>query len=307
MPCTGDRVHGRGVLAQGRLLTASAMAEFNITYVSINRHYPMYGELVASVRSAITELGYPCDITHNALKAGAVNILMGATIFASRYRRLAEHLRGSPYILYQLEQLHDIHGLARQWPEYWELLSNASWIWDYSPAGTRYLRECGLPHVSHLPPAFHPSLETFRPAPSPELDIVFCGSPHPRRERILDGLSAAGLKVVHLTGDYGEPRDRILASAKIVLNIHAWDDLCQLETVRLSHLLANHCFVVSETADNDPYENGLVYADYPMLVETCRDYLSRPQPVRAAIAEQGHEAIRKLKTVELLRAVLAES
>jgi hypothetical protein len=119
---------------------------------------------------------------------------------------------------------------------------------------------------------------------------------------ILDTLAAAGAKVVHIDGCYGQMRDDYLARSKIVLNIHAWEDLPALETVRLSYLLANRCFVISEFADHDPYPGGVVYAGYDDLAAVCLDWLGRPAAERCAIAERGRQIIRAQKLTDILAA-----
>ncbi len=83
--------------------------------------------------------------------------------------------------------------------------------------------------------------------------------------RVLETLRERGLRVAKVTDSFGEARNRLIARAKIVLNIHAWDGLPHLETVRLSFLLSNQVFVLSEQSDHNPYGNGLIYAEYPVF------------------------------------------
>lgn len=282
------------------------MQGFHISRIAVNPHHEMYRDLIAALGGGLAELGHPWTTGVNTLVSGAVNILVGSTIFAARHYRLAEQLRGRPYVVYQLEQLDCAAGLLREWPEYLDLLRDAAWIWDYSPAGAEFLRREGFRRVSHLPPAHHPALESFRPRPIPGLDVAFCGSPSPRRARLLEALAAAGIRGAHSSGLYGEERDRLLAGARIALNLHAWDGLRQLETVRLSHLLANHCFVISETADHNPYGDGVVYADYDELVPACQSWLSRPEEERRRVAERGYAQLRRRSMADELRRVLAE-
>lgn len=280
------------------------MAQFHISLVAINEHHRMYDELSMVVRNSLIDLGHSCTIATNVYKAGATNIVLGSTIFASRHLQLTERLLGKPYIVYQLEQLDDAHGLLNEWPEYRELLANATEIWDYGPSSAQYLRDRGFGRVAHLPPGFHPCLESFRPSPTPDFDVAFCGAPHPRRKGLLDALAAKGVQVAFIYGMYGAERNAILARSKIILNVHAWDDLNALETVRLSLLLANQCFVVSEVGDHNPYGDGIVLEDYNALVEACLDYAKRPREVRDAIAARGHTALRSIAMTELIRKLL---
>ncbi|MBV9860032.1 MAG: methyltransferase domain-containing protein [Alphaproteobacteria bacterium] len=279
------------------------MVHFNIDHIKVNEFYKVYDELVASLAGALIDLGHSCTIHHNGYSENAINILLGSTIFAARHQLLPERLLGKPYILYQLESLDDQYGLLKDWPEYWELLSNASAIWDYSPASTAYLRNKGLSNVFHVPPAFHRTLESFRPRRDLDIDVLFFGSPSDRRSRILQALRDRGLAVTNLYGAFGEARNRYIARAKIVLNIHGWDRLSSLETVRLSFLLANRSFVVSEIADHNPYEDGVVYRAYDELVEACVEHLGMPE-TRERIAEAGYIAVRKLDLTNVLGAAL---
>ena len=280
------------------------MAQFHISLVAINEHHRMYDELCMVVRNSLIDLGHSCTIASNVYEAGATNILLGSTIFASRHLQLTERLWGKPYIVYQLEQLDDAHGLLNEWPEYRELLANATEIWDYGPSSAQYLRDRGFHRVAYLPPGFHPCLESFRPSPTSDFDVAFCGAPHPRRKAVLDALAAKGAKVAFIYGIYGGERNAIVARSKIVLNVHAWDDLKALETVRLSLMLANGCFVISEVGDHNPYGDGLVYAGYDALVEACLDYAKRSREVRDAVAVRGHAALRSIAMVELMRKLL---
>ena len=260
----------------------------------------MFDELVATVAASLSDLGHSCTAAVNQLRPDAINILIGATLFGARDLELAKHLAGKPYILYQLEQLDDHHGLLPDWPEYREVMAGAMQIWDYGPSSSAWLRERGLA-VTTVPPGYHSCLEVISPAPRQDIDIVFAGTPHPRRQRILDGLKPSGASVIHLHGVYGAQRNHTLARAKIVLNMHAWDALNPLETVRLSFMLANRRFVVSERGDHDPYGGGVIYSRYEDLVDTCLHHLRQMPERRQSFAERGYQALRAQNMVEMLR------
>jgi|SRR5579862_10048652 len=280
------------------------MAPFHIMAVAVNKHSKMYDELIAAVRASLVDLGHDCTVAENHFRTDAHNILLGGSIFAARHLKLAELLRGKPYILYQIESLDESRGLLKEWPEYRALMAHAAWIWDYGPASTEYLRRNGFARVTHLPPGYHRCLESFPAAGAPLADVVFCGSPHPRRLAVIDALRARGLTVALNPDVYGEKRNRLIAHSKIALNIHGWDDLDTLETVRLSLLLANRRFVISERADHNPYDDGVVYAAYDDLVPTIIDHLARPETELQAIADRGYRAMRGIDMVEAIRAAL---
>jgi hypothetical protein len=278
---------------------------FNICHVAINKFHRIYDDLIASLAGGLVELGHDCSVTRNGYVAGATNILVGSTIFASRHQGLPDRFRGRPYIVYQLEQLDDRQGLLKEWPEYWELLTNASAIWDYAPSSTAYLRARDLKDVFYVPPSYHPSLEAFRPADTQDIDVLFYGSPHDRRIRIMQELQLRGVKALYLHSKVGADRNDFIRRARIILNIHAWDGLDMLETIRISFVLANRCFVISESSDHNPYADGVVYAPYDKLVEACLHYLSAAPDLRATIADRGYRALRRRGMADVLREVLS--
>ena len=174
------------------------MAHLNIYHVKINEFHRVYENLIRALAGALTDLNHSCTVQQNAFAPEAINIVLGSTIFAARYHELANRLRGRPYIVYQLEPLDDTSGLLSEWPEYWELLKGAAAIWDYGPSSTAYLRGRGLQSLHYVPPGFHRSLDLFRSVPSPDIDVLFYGTLHPRRQRIIEALKAQGLVTVDL-------------------------------------------------------------------------------------------------------------
>src|SRR3954452_3112187 len=131
---------------------------FNICHVRTNEFYRLYDDLILALSASLTDLGHSCTVQQNGFAAGAVNILVGSTIFAAHHLSLATALRGKPYIVYQLESLDDSHGLMSKWPEYWGLLQHAGAVWDYSPNGIEYLRARRLSRLHYVPPGFHRSM-----------------------------------------------------------------------------------------------------------------------------------------------------
>lgn len=278
---------------------------FNICLVRINEFYQLYEDFAVSLCRSLIDLGHACRIRQNICAAEAINILVGSTVFAARVLSLTEELRGKPYIVYQLEMLDGQVGLLPQFPEYWGLLRNAKAVWDFSPSNAEYLKSRGLDAVYHVPAGFHRSLESFRPRQEPDIDVLFFGSPHQRRSIVLDALTERGIEVVKLHGVFGAARNGFIARSKIVLNIHAWDGLATPEALRLSLLLANRAFVISESVDHNPYGDGVVYGAYGDLPDLCEHYLRAPASVREGVAEEGYFAVRKIDFVNILRSTLA--
>lgn len=276
---------------------------FNICWVEINPFYKIYEDLIDALVQSFNDLGHNCTVKRNGFSEDAINIFLGSTFLAARHRALARKMKGRSYIVFQLEPLDN--RLDNLLPEYWELLRNAAAIWDYAPSNVDYLKAKGFENVFYVPPAFHRCMESFRQKVEPDIDVLFVGSPHPRRARIIEKLKSRGVGVVYLQSAFGETRNRYIARSRIVLNIHAWDVVQILETVRVSFLLANRTFVISEESFHNPYGDGVVYAPYDRLVEVCIAFLQDSQ-ARQEVAENGYFAVRKLDMVEILRATLDE-
>jgi hypothetical protein len=273
---------------------------FNICHIAINDFHFLYDDLIKTIFGGLTDLGYKGSVSKNHFQKDAINILLGSTIFASRYLNLNKTLKGLPYIVYQLEPLNLHLGLIKEWPEYLEVLINAHAIWDYAPYNQSYLAAHGFHNVYITPPAYHSSIETLQLKEQKDIDILFYGSPHDRRKKVIQDLIKRDIKVVYVESLFGEDRNNLIRRAKIVLNIHAWYGLDVLETVRLSFLLANKCFIISENSDYNPYSDGVIFAPYESLVETCMFYLQASAQTRDEIASKGYLAASQIKAVNVL-------
>jgi len=81
--------------------------KFNIVIIKTNEFYRIFDDVVLLIQQSLISLGYECSININKFLTDRINILVGSTIFASKYINLPDVLRGQKFILYQLEQLHD--------------------------------------------------------------------------------------------------------------------------------------------------------------------------------------------------------
>ena len=157
--------------------------------------------------------------------------------------------------------------------------------------------QAGFQRVCHVPIGFHECLQTIVAA-SPDIDVLFYGSLNPRRRLVLEELQKH-CTVKALFGVYGSERDAFIARARIQLNIHQFDAQL-LEQVRISYLLNNRCFVVSEESVGGPYpEDAVVSAPYGQLVDVCHCYLADHRE-HAAIAAAGFAWLRQRPMVEYL-------
>jgi len=120
---------------------------------------------------------------------------------------------------------------------------------------------------------------------------------------VLAALSARGVHVEWRFGVYGAERDRLFARSRIVLNVHFYEAKI-FEAVRVSYLLANRRFVISERGDGDAdFAGGVALTSYDGLVDTCIAYLARPEQ-RAEIAAAGFALMRERSQAAFLKPVV---
>lgn len=172
--------------------------------------------------------------------------------------------------IYNMEPLYDgCRSLSNPDYDYLNTLKRCH-VLDYSKNNIEYLKQFGV-EAFHLPYGYHPSLERVNPVEK-DIDILFFGSVNARRNAVLTTLFQE-FKFVWARGYYGKDLDKLIARAKVHLNIHFCESH-QLEVVRLNYLMANHCSVVSEAGNeqevNDKYSPGLLFCHANNLVETCK-------------------------------------
>ena len=136
--------------------------------------------------------------------------------------------------------------------------------------------------------------------------MLFYGAINERRKAVLEGLIARGLRIEFLAGVYREARDRYIARAKVVLNLHYYP-ASVFETVRVSYLLANEKAVVAECGPNTtlPPEltDALCAVPYDGLVDACCQLVA-DAGARANLARRGFECFSRLDEATHLAAAL---
>jgi hypothetical protein len=178
-------------------------------------------------------------------------------------------------------------------------------LWDYSRRNIEEWARIGIAGVRHLPIGYVPQLSRIC-RDEEDIDVLFYGSLNERRQAILQALRGRGVKAEAAFGVYGSQRDRLIARARVVLNLHYYESKV-FEVVRVSYLLANGRFVVCERgcdpAEDAEFAQGVVFADYGDLVDTCVAYLARADE-RERIARAGFEVMVRRDMREYLRQVL---
>jgi hypothetical protein len=160
----------------------------------------------------------------------------------------------------------------------------------------------------HHVPLGHATVLERIPPKDEDVDMLFYGIYNERRLAPLRRLTERGRKVLHVREVYGKERDELVARARIVLNIHFYEQ-SRLEVARCFYLLANGRFVLSEAspdADETGLAGGIAFAPYERLEETCSWYLEHPAE-RASVAEAGRRILRERSQAACSRRLLRRS
>lgn len=256
-------------------------------------HSQCFAEAAISLHAAFVELGYGCEVVANPDCIDAPTIVLGANLLP--HVRIPENVT---LILFNLEQITE--GSSWLTNDYINLLKRYE-VWDYCRANVDALaamgitaRLCGIGYMPCLT-KIEPDIE--------DIDVLHIGSLNPRREYILRLLQEKGVNVVHAFNCYGERRDKLIARAKICLNIHFYEAK-QFEVVRCSYLMANKKFVISESGVGDEeFSDGVEFCEYGDLIETCEKYLLDGK-LRKEKAERGFEIFSKMSQIDMVKRLL---
>jgi tetratricopeptide (TPR) repeat protein len=267
-----------------------------------NPHTAAFDDLASGFESAFRSLGITVEKRNNAISPSGVNLLLGAHLIGTQ--EFADRIPSSTVVV-NLEQIWGFDVRAR--PIYLGLLKRLA-VWDYSVRNIVELRRMTQnPNIRHFSVGHVPEMTRNFPASAQPIDVLFYGSINERRRVVLQGLADAGLKVRHLFSVYGEERDRVIAEAKIVLNLHFYEDSIH-EIVRTSYLLANSKAVVSEcgpkTEIDEDIRQAMIAVPYSDLVSSCVA-LVRDEPRRHALERRAFEIFAKRDQAKILRDTIA--
>jgi hypothetical protein len=277
----------------------------NILRVAVDGHSRIFDDLAGLLSDHFNRLGLPAASSVNQVRPDHLNIVVGQTLLLGKSELEFISKSGHPFIVYQAEALGNDDGFLGRVPDYLSFLFAANQVWDYSETNLSFLAGCGLRRGHYVPLGYSSRLQRIVPAEK-DIDVLFFGANSPRRNAVLQSLTRTGIGVKFLFNVYGAERDQAIGRAKIVLNIHQFAELRQLEQVRISYLLNNRCFVLSETADCNPYGNGIVFCEYDDLAERCRAFLQAGmESERELAAERGLAGLREVPMLESIRKALA--
>jgi hypothetical protein len=234
-------------------------------------HSEAFREVAETIHFALLALGHDSILSEETDIPDRQHIILGSNLLPYCDSPIAEDA-----ILYNLEQISPDSPWLH--PNLLDIFRRYR-VWDYSRNNIAALHNLGITNVEHLPVGYMPQL-TRIPAVEEDIDVVFIGSMNERRWAIIETLRSHGVHVEVGFGIYGAARDQLIARAKILLNIHFYEAKV-FEAVRVSYLLANHRFVISEASSNlaeeEAFDAGVVFSSYEDLVESCLIMLLCPE------------------------------
>jgi hypothetical protein len=157
-------------------------------------------------------------------------------------------------ICFQMEQTRSSPWISEK---YLYTLLRSLAVLDYSIDNIEYLQTRGVSLYQTYYVPIQPTLSLRQNATGVrDIDILFYGAINsPRRQKFLEALGKKFYVRIE-TELFGEPLRELLARAKVVVNIHFYDDAL-LETTRIAEALSHGARVVSETARDQARHDAL--------------------------------------------------
>jgi hypothetical protein len=283
--------------------------DFNLAKIQFNEKVPMnskiYEDNITLFKYCFETLDINYTESFNELKTASTNIIF---VPFSNYE-FTTYAFDYSYLLVQFEQIAYINNIKEaikhdRYKNYIQLMKNALFIWDYAQINIDYLKDLGINNICLLPFGFHEKMKVLNHEVKKDIDILFYGSLNDRRMKIIKDLQKLGLKVKVLYNVYGSERNRFIERAKIIININ-WNEQTILPEHRLSFLLNNECFIISEKPASEipkSYQEGIVFCTYEELVTYCLFYL-KPENLAntRVLAHKGYDNFSKNKMVDNLK------
>lgn len=273
------------------------MGLVNICVIHQVQEAQVFDELIGALAYGLNAKGHTVLTSVNAIRNDATNIILGTHISP---QSIIPQLPANS-IIYNTEQVGSI------WmnEDYLKALRRFR-VWDYSAYNMKLLEKTyGITNTTFAPIGYCPILEKIKHVPEEEkdIDVFMYGSVNERRLKIVDALRARGLKTMLVYDAFGETRDNLIARSRIILNVHYYPTAV-METIRLSYLLNNKCFVVTESSRDweycEPYFFTMVTSDYNWIVEDCLEYINAPKR-RENVAVCGHAIFKEFKQEDVTR------
>ncbi|MEQ1590349.1 MAG: hypothetical protein ABL902_08350 [Gallionella sp.] len=263
-----------------------------------------YSEVIETVKWGLEMLGHKVSYAVNSFDGVATNIIFGAHLLPMQFLQTLP----KDSVAYNFEQARGIN--PSDMPPAVAYIAEHFQIWDYSKANLETWQQMSINDAKLVPVGYAPILTRIHQLgiAIQDIDVLIYGLSGNKRLRVFDSLSNAGIKVVFVSGLYGEARDSLIARSKIVLNINLYSFAQIFEIVRVSYLLANKKAVVATLDENTAIEDDLInavkFSTLESITEDCAELLAR-EDKRLAFETAGFETIMKRDIRPILERALA--
>lgn len=251
-------------------------------------HSDCFYDTAEPLAHALRALGHTVELGENIFNHNAETIMFGA--------HLLPHVPPRA-IVYNLEQCGS--------EAFVRMLRTCQGcrIWDYSESNLSKWNDVNVWPV-HVPLGYVPEMTCIEPAENQDIDVLFYGSGNARRAKVLTDLSRSGLKTIYAFPIYRTERDKLIARAKVVLNLQFYDAMI-FNITRVAPLLANKKCVVSEIEANSPAEFGLAMCQIPYadMVYGCT-LMVKDKDQRKDYEQRGFEMFSKISLKQIMEKVI---
>ena len=265
-------------------ITHAKTDKFNLVrIVPDNGHYvhaQVFHEIEAAFFFTLKRMGFDVSNTTNDFLPDTKNIVFGMHHCPVDVVR---HDIPKNTIVYSLEQMQDTPECLR-WCRKYQGLE----IWDYSALNKETLELAGVENIKVVPIGYVPEISYVdrEPPEKRDIDILAYMSPGPRRLKIMDQFkNNPNINFVNLQSTYGEERDSYMARAKLIINIHNYDNKI-FEMVRISHALQQGIPILAERAPDtdfpDYMEDTVNLSTYNRFADTTYKLLKKPEELEAS-------------------------
>ena len=236
----------------------------------------VFKEIVNCLYTALKKLNYRVSIVNNVVENDSeLYIIIGGAEYCD--------LIPKKYIVYQFEQsATSINGVKNIWfsDKYISLLRGATYIWDYSLENITFLKKkYNLENMIYVPLQYSDSMRLCKNIKEIDktIDVLFLGSLSNRRNFILDTLKAKYKVHIARNNLWNTDRDNLVSKSKIIVNMQYYDNGI-LEMPRISYLLSNNCFIVSESGRETKLakdmQKYMIVCDYHSILTNIDKYLN---------------------------------
>ena len=278
----------RSIFDTKRQMLAETIDRSEIVIIS-----PPHTQYIANiVKNELTKSGhtiYMCQNFSRKRDRGQLHIVIAPQV----YRYFPWN-----FVAYQVEQLEASHWLTKR---YFCLLERAMKVFDYSMRNINLLKEIGYCcpdklHFSPICPAENYAedvlgLDNCRG--EKDIDILFYGTMSSERRKRYLGELKKHFNVQIITKAFGDEIYPWIQRAKIVVNIHYYENAL-LETTRISEALSLGAVIVSEkSVDADICEEfgeAVIFApvgDVDEFVEKCGELLNNNEKYNEQVLKVG--------------------